>query len=170
MKRIMSMALAAVLVLLLCTACHNEPAESGSTESRPSDGAESVSDRSDSASAAESEDNGESGSSSDAPADGTTAAVTPGSTGGAVSGSNTAGNGGSVPAAGTTGRGGSTAGGKGTQTTKSTTRTTAGTKETIPPRPDVDTDHLSLTPDEDEADYLCASTSKNAAAENSIWL
>ena len=162
----MSMALAAVLVLLLCTACHNEPAESGSTESRPSDGAESVSDRSDSASAAESEDNGESGSSSDAPADGTTAAVTPGSTGGAVSGSNTAGNGGSVPAAGTTGRGGSTAGGKGTQTTKSTTRTTAGTKETIPPRPDVDTDHLSLTPDEDEADYLCASTSKNAAAEN----
>lgn len=169
----MSMALAALLVLLLCTACHSEPAESGSTDSRPSGGAESVGDRSDGASeagsAAESENNGESGDvtedGSAVSVDGTTAVVPPGSSGGAVTPGSTAGNGGSVPA-GTTACGGGTAGGKVTQATKSTTRTTAGTKETIPPRPDVDTDHLSLTPNEEEADYLCASTSKNAANEN----
>lgn len=167
MKRIGILALAMCMVLLLCTACQNGPADASEAESRTSSGADESSADAPSADAADSGDSSADAVSEDSAPTADSTAVTDGST---PAGSTAGGGGGADSGSGTAGttsrQNGTSAGGKGTQTTKSTSRTTAGTKATIPPRPDVDTNHLSLTPDENEADYLCASTSKDAAAEN----
>lgn len=179
MKRISILALLMSGILLFSTACQGEPADPSSepdgasvAESQYSNEEPSSIEGTDE-SAADAESVGdistEEGSApvtDDSAASGSDGEASDGDNITNSSGSGTVGN----STAGTGGGGNTTEGSAAVTTPKTTTtttkKTTTTTKKPIPPRPDVDTNNLSLTPDEEEAEYLCASTSANAANEN----